>query len=104
MSTVPGQIMGKPSVKTLRKRLSGRVADHPGTAWVVITMAFRWNNSNALIKSCHEITINAPLETVWRIHTLFWVVGHFDFRFWRAKGSVLVLATAVGSPLPTRHA
>lgn len=26
-------------------------------------------NSNALIRSCHEITINAPLETVWRVHT-----------------------------------
>jgi hypothetical protein len=26
-------------------------------------------NSNAPIKSCHEITINAPLETVWRVHT-----------------------------------
>src|SRR6202035_6082603 len=29
MSTAPGRIMGKPSVKALRKRLSGRVADHP---------------------------------------------------------------------------
>src|SRR5207249_3738724 len=27
MSTAPGRIMGKPSVKALRKRLSGRVAD-----------------------------------------------------------------------------
>jgi hypothetical protein len=26
-------------------------------------------NSNAPIRSCHEITINAPLETVWRIFT-----------------------------------
>ena len=26
-------------------------------------------NSNAPIRSCHEITINAPLETVWRVHT-----------------------------------
>jgi hypothetical protein len=31
MSTAPGRIMGKPSVKALRKRLSGRVADNaPG--------------------------------------------------------------------------
>ena len=30
MSTAPGRIMGKPSIKALRKRLSGRVADHPG--------------------------------------------------------------------------
>jgi hypothetical protein len=28
MSTAPGRIMGKPSVKALRKRLSGRVANH----------------------------------------------------------------------------
>jgi hypothetical protein len=26
-------------------------------------------NSNAPIRSCHEITINAPLEIVWRFHT-----------------------------------
>lgn len=26
-------------------------------------------NWNAPIRSCHEITINAPLETVWRVHT-----------------------------------
>src|ERR1700676_1418301 len=30
MSTAPGRIMGKPSVKALRKRFSG-VADHPDT-------------------------------------------------------------------------
>jgi hypothetical protein len=29
MSTAPGRIMGKLSVKTLTKKLSGRVADHP---------------------------------------------------------------------------
>ena len=29
MSTAPGRIMGKPSVKASRKGLSGRVADHP---------------------------------------------------------------------------
>ena len=28
MSTAPGRIMGKPSVKALRKKLSGRVVDH----------------------------------------------------------------------------
>lgn len=26
-------------------------------------------NSNAPIISCHELTISAPLETVWRVHT-----------------------------------
>lgn len=26
-------------------------------------------NWNAPIRSCHEIKINAPLETVWRVHT-----------------------------------
>jgi serine/threonine protein kinase len=29
VSTAPGRIMGRPSVKALRKRLSGKVADHP---------------------------------------------------------------------------
>ena len=29
MSTAPDRIMGNPSVKALRKRLSGRVADYP---------------------------------------------------------------------------
>jgi hypothetical protein len=29
MSIAPGRIMGKPSVKALRKRFSGRVADYP---------------------------------------------------------------------------
>src|SRR5438132_8671020 len=32
MSTARGRIMGKPSVKALRKRLSGRVADHLGSS------------------------------------------------------------------------
>jgi hypothetical protein len=32
--------MGKPSVKALRKRLSGKVADHPGvTAWWLESIA-----------------------------------------------------------------
>jgi hypothetical protein len=31
MSTAPGRIMGKPSAKALRTRLSGRVADKPVT-------------------------------------------------------------------------
>jgi hypothetical protein len=35
MSTAPGQIMGKPSVKALRKRLSGRIADKPRTENVI---------------------------------------------------------------------
>jgi ligand-binding SRPBCC domain-containing protein len=26
-------------------------------------------NSNAPVTSCHDITMNAPLETVWRVHT-----------------------------------
>ena len=31
MSTAPGRIIGEPSVKPLRKRFSGRVADKPLT-------------------------------------------------------------------------
>jgi len=38
MSTAPGRIMGKPSVEALRKRHSGRVADHPGLIALQLTL------------------------------------------------------------------
>jgi hypothetical protein len=49
MSTAPGRIMGKPSVKALRKRLSGRVADDSDRKGYLHAPASSW--SDALVST-----------------------------------------------------
>ena len=56
MSTAPGRIMGKPSVKTLRKRLSERLADNSGidSAYGSVQIQTRYVSSATRLRSAEE--------------------------------------------------
>jgi hypothetical protein len=62
MSTAPGRIMGNPSVKALRKRLSGRVADHPDKTRAISAVGITFSGPDMQGVEHRPVPARDPME------------------------------------------